>query len=79
MRTTVTIADGVYKMAKEISHFSKISLGEALSYMARQGMQPGRVTIDDSGPFPVFRVPPGTKTITLEETLALKDALEAEF
>jgi hypothetical protein len=74
MRTTLNIDDDVYELAKSLAEARRMSLGEALSYLARRGTtgQPG-FTVQDG--FPIFRVEAGTPQFGPED---IEAALEAE-
>lgn len=74
MRTTLTLSDDVYEAARALAHQQRISLGDAVSQLARKGLRPAPV-IDKTGGVPVIRVAPSAKPITLEHTLALEDEL----
>lgn len=72
MRTTVTLPDDVYRTVASLAALKKISLGGAIAELIREGGSP-RVTVDTSGVFPTFNVPPGTKSFTIEDVLAAED------
>jgi hypothetical protein len=79
MRTTVTLADDVYEMARELAHKKRISLGEALTELVRQGTEPrAPLRIVNDPIFPHFELPPGARKITTEELLELEAAAEEE-
>ncbi len=64
MRTTVEIDDHVLAVAREMSYVLKISLGAALSQLARRGMSRGaKLVMGDSGT-PVFEVSAAAAPIT---------------
>ena len=48
-----------------------ISLGAAISELARRGLEPERSAGD--GGLPMFRVPPGARPITLEDARQIED------
>ena len=64
MRTTLDIDDDVVAAARELAVGERRSLGSVISELARRGLTPARVEVDDG--LPVIRVPPGTPPITLE-------------
>lgn len=72
MRTTLTLPDDVYSIAKSVAVGEDVSLGDALAILVRRGLQPA-AGIDTSNGFPMFRVPQGAEPITLERTLALQE------
>lgn len=79
MRTTVNIDDDVYEMAKSLAESRRISLGEALSLLARRGASAqADFTVVDG--FPVFHVEPGVPQFgpaDVEEALKGEDRDEA--
>ena len=70
MRTTVTIDDDVLAAARALAAAEGLSLGGALSRLARRGL-----STDAKRPagFPVFDVPPGARPITLADVQAALD------
>lgn len=62
MRTTLDIDDAVLAAARSLSAESGMSLGAAISELARRGLQP---RIVDNG-FPMFDVAPDTPPMTPE-------------
>jgi hypothetical protein len=67
MRTTVTLDDDVYEAAQAHAQATGKRLGQVLSEMARQALQPSTQRPKRSGKkpsrFPVFEVPAGTGLI----------------
>ena len=60
MRTTLTIDDDLLAAAKCLAHTKSISIGRALSDLARRGLNATpRALSKTANGFPVFRVPPG--------------------
>jgi len=74
MRTTLNLPDDVYQAARSLAGLKKLSLGEALGELARRGLADGP-QIDREKPFPCFRLPEGSESITLEHTLSVEDEL----
>ncbi|MCS6954114.1 MAG: hypothetical protein RMK57_15545 [Bryobacterales bacterium] len=74
MRTTLNLDDDVYALAKALAEARRISLGEAVSHLARRGAitQPP-VSVEDG--FPIFHVEPETPPFGPEDVDA---ALQAE-
>jgi hypothetical protein len=64
MRTTLTLDDVVERTARAIAQEQRISLGEAVSMLARRGMQ-AQAPIIESG-FPVLDIPRPGHIITDE-------------
>jgi hypothetical protein len=62
MRTTLDLDDAVLAAARSLSAESGMSLGAAVSELARRGLQPRVV---DNG-FPMFDVAPDTPPMTPE-------------
>ena len=74
MRTTLTIADDVLDLARELAESRGGSIGEALSFLARRGAEAGTTFHLENG-FPVFEVEPGAATFGPDD---VRKALEAE-
>ena len=66
MRTTVTIDDDVIRLAKAIAHGRDISVGKALSELARRGLQATAPRRRVRG-FAVFDVPDDAPVIDAEQ------------
>ena len=64
MRTTLNIDEDVVVAARELAAGKHRSLGSVISELARRGLTPARVEVDDR--LPVIRVPAGTAPITPE-------------
>lgn len=71
MRTTLEIGDDVLVVARSLAGERKISLGAAVSELARRGLQSGRSQTE--GDLPVFEVPPDAGAITPEMVDAALD------
>ena len=71
MRTTVTLDPDVLAAARRLARARSISLGAALSELARRGLEQDRPAGEEG--FPVFQVPPGARPITLEDVKRLED------
>jgi hypothetical protein len=72
MRTTLTLPDDVYEVARSLAHSKDLSLGDAVAELVRQGLQPP-VKVKSKSGFPCFPVAPDAAPITLEKTLDLED------
>jgi hypothetical protein len=64
MRTTLNIDEDVVVVARELAASEHRSLGSVISELARRGLTPARVEVDDG--LPVIRVPAGVPPITPE-------------
>ena len=64
MRTTVEIDDQVLAAARDMSSVRKISLGAALSELARRGMSRGAKPVMGTNGIPVFEVGAAATPIT---------------
>jgi hypothetical protein len=73
MRTTVTLDAEVLRAARSLARTRSISLGAAISELARRGLEQERRI--DEGAFPSFRVPAGARSITLEDVKRIEDEL----
>jgi len=62
VRTTLDLDRDVVAAARELAGAQRRSLGSVISELARRGLTPGQVEIDDG--LPVIRVPRGTPAIT---------------
>lgn len=70
MRTTLDIDDDILKAARSLAAGQGISLGKAISELARRGLRPGPV---DTVGFPTFSVNPEDPPITPEHVKSLLD------
>lgn len=66
MRTTVTIDDDILAIARTLVQQNGISLGRALSELARRGQRATTAAVESDG-LPVFAVPRDAKPITSDE------------
>lgn len=64
MRTTLDLDDDVMAAARELAAEERRSLGAVISELARRGLTPARVEVQDG--LPVIRVPAGSPPITPE-------------
>lgn len=72
MRTTLSIDDDLFFIARSIAHAKSISLGAAISELMRKGLASDR-PVSMAGGFPVFEVPPGAKPITTDDVRQAED------
>lgn len=77
MRTTLTLDEDVYEVAAARARLHKISLGKAVSEMARRSLGPVRIEEDSRG-FPVLRAPAGSARITTERVRRLMDEMDTD-
>lgn len=75
MRTTINIPDDVYQAARSVAAVRRISLGDAMAELVRQGLTSSRKQVSSKNAFPSFSVPANAKPITLEQTLEAEDEL----
>ena len=70
MRTTLTIADDVLDAARGLAEAERVSLGEALSTLARRGMKEVRLVTGRDG-LPVLDIPGDFPPVTDEDVARL--------
>jgi hypothetical protein len=71
MRTTLTLDPEVLQAARSLARARSISIGDAVSQLARRGLERER-DIPDNG-IPHFRVSKGARPITLEDVKLIED------
>ena len=69
MRTTLDVENDVLDVARALATARGVSVGAALSELARRGMS-ARVPIDTRSGFPVFQIPAGSPSFGPEEVEA---------
>ena len=67
MRTTLTIDDDVLAVARALAARRGVSLGSAVSDLARRGFRGTGAADQEHDGVPVFRVPPDAPPITSED------------
>lgn len=67
MRTTLQLEDDVFIHAKQLAAAQGKPLGAVVSALMRQGIQRTQPKLKTRNGFPVFDVPPGGRTVTLED------------
>lgn len=72
MRTTVTIDDDIYSVARQIAVLKHLSVGSALSELARRGLERSSRSQTD-GDFPTFAVSQKATPFGLDEVAAAED------
>lgn len=72
MRTTVNLPDDVYEIARSVASARRVTLGQALAELIRQGFDRNSRVREESG-FPCFPVARNAPPITLEQTLNAED------
>ena len=75
MRTTLNIDDEILEAAKLIAGERNLSVGAALSELARRGLQPSGPVGRKRGEFPVFEVSRGGTVLTLGRVKRHEDEL----
>lgn len=65
MRTTANIDDDALSAARSLARARSISLGQAISELIRRGLR--REPEEGEEGFPVFRIRPGARPLTLED------------
>ncbi len=72
VRTTVNLPDEIYEVVRSIALARRVSFGEALAGLVRDGLNPVP-PIETDSPFPHFSVGKDAPPITLEHTLEIED------
>ncbi|MFM2126129.1 MAG: hypothetical protein RL328_2580 [Acidobacteriota bacterium] len=73
MRTTLNIDDDVLERAKDLAHLRQVSVGEALSELARRGMEVQiELKLDPLTGLMVLHSP-GARSLTLDEVKEMQD------
>lgn len=68
IRTTITLDEEAYEIAKARAQSRKSSLGEAISQMILANNWTD-YEVDSSGPFPKFKLPPDLPRVSMKEIL----------
>ena len=71
MRTTLTLDPDILQAARSLARAKAISLGAAVSELARRGLEQAQV--EAPGTLPRFHAPPGARVITLEDVKQIED------
>jgi uncharacterized protein (DUF111 family) len=74
MRTTLAIDDAVLELVRKVAVRRQQSLGEAVTYLLRQALEPKSPPVG-SGGLPVMPVQPGAGQADLKIVNALRDEL----
>jgi hypothetical protein len=72
MRTTIDLDPEILSAARQIAADRSISLGKAISELARRGLETPVRTATRQG-FPVFQVPRSARPLTLEDVRSDED------
>jgi hypothetical protein len=72
MRTTIDLDPEILSAARQIAADRSISIGKAISELARKGLET-RVKNTSRQGFPVFHVPRGARPLTLEDVRSDED------
>jgi hypothetical protein len=78
MRTTLNVDDDVFRLAKALADARRISVGKALSELARQGTQTRQRGVSKSG-FITFGSRNAARLFGPEDVQAAMDAEDAEI
>ena len=80
MRTTLNVDDDVLNAAKSLADIRQISIGQALSELARKGLNARlRMKRDTVSGFWIFDVPADTPKITPEDVQRALDAEDLQY
>ena len=74
IRTTISLPDDVYEVAKALAHCQEISIGNALAELVRRGMR-ASLEIEDAKAFPCFKDEARVPLVTAERIRELDDEL----
>ncbi|MGI8627322.1 MAG: antitoxin [Geodermatophilaceae bacterium] len=72
MRTTLDLDDKVLAAARALARDTKVTLGEAISELARRGLRSARVPLHRDA-FPIFAVPEQAPPLTLDQVNEYRD------
>jgi hypothetical protein len=72
MRTTIDLDPEILSAARQIAADRSISIGKAISELARRGLET-RVNNTTRQGFPVFQVPRGARPLTFEDVRSDED------
>jgi hypothetical protein len=75
MRTTLNLDEDVLAAARALADAEGRPLGQVVSDLVRQGLEPREARLDDEDGFPVFNVAEGAPPITGEMVAAGLDEL----
>jgi hypothetical protein len=75
MRTTLVIDDDVLSAAKEMAAIEKRTVGEVISFLARQALCPGESKVKTRNGVPLLRVRKGARRVTSELVHRLREEL----
>lgn len=67
MRTTLTIEDSLYRIAKSMAENMGVSIGDAVSELMRRGLRSGRTAYTSRNGIPVMSVAEDTPPLTPED------------
>lgn len=73
VRTTLNLDDDIVDAARSVAAAEGRSLGEVVSDLARRGLAPRAIELDDENGFPVFAVRPDAASITPDMVRAALD------
>ena len=73
MRTTLQLEDDVFIHAKQLAAAQGKPLGAVVSELMRKGIKTSQPKLKTRNGFPLFDVPPGGKTFSLEDVKRAED------
>jgi len=75
MRTTLTIDDDVLAAARAMARRQRVSVGEVISALTRQALQPAQARGETRNGVPLLPIKPGSAAVTPELVNQLRDEL----
>ncbi len=75
MRTTLAIDDDVLSAARELALMQKRTVGEVISSLARQGLNPAESTRQTRNGVPLLKVRSGARRVTSDLVHQLREEL----
>ena len=72
MRTTLTLADDIYRVAKNLASSKHVAMGDIVSELARRGLRQTESFGEENG-FPIFSVSEAARPFGTEEVNESED------
>lgn len=79
MRTTIQIDDDVFQHAKHLAAAQARPLGAVVSELMRKGIKRSQAKLKTRNGFPLFDVPSGGKTFSLEDVKRAEDEDDEQY